>query len=402
VGLFCGRAVLTVWRSGIRKGVALTIRLKKRLWLTLGAFILAGAIVTAMPKPASLPTPDKVVSIIRAHFNVPETTKMSAEAFRDSPFPDYYQTTVTVDDGKQKKTTSVFATKDGRYLVLGNLVPLVGGSSQLAPQLRQIFKIPPDAQLTVEPSKSDFPEYSQVTATVTQGSKKQSRNFIVSKDERILVAGSLLPLGTSSERDVLRAIVTENQPSVGPVRAPVTIVEYADLQCPSCAHMHEFLEKQLLPKYGDKVRIVFKEFPLPMHDWSSMAAIANECAYQISPSTFFDFRTRIFASQSAINVTNVRDQMLSLGELAGVDRVKLAACIDSKASLPRVEKGRHEGQLLGVQSTPTFFVNGKILAGAAAPEAFFKMVDEALAASSPHAASRTPPPRPQKGEVAKQ
>jgi protein-disulfide isomerase len=381
----------------------LTIELKKCFGLMLGAFILAGAILKIMAKPASSPTPDKVVSFIRERFNFPETTKMSAETFRDSPFADYYQTTLTVDDGKQKKSSPVFASKDGRYLVLGNLFPLEGGSAQLAPQLRQIFKIPPDAQLTVEPAKSVFPEYSQVTATVTQGTRKQSQNFFVSKDEHVLVAGGLYGLSTSSsERDVLRTIVTESQPSVGPVRAPVTIVEYADLQCPSCARMHEFLEKQLLPKYGDKVRIVFKEFPLPMHDWSATAAIANECAYQISPSTFFDFRTRIFASQSAINVTNVRDQMLSLGEQAGLDRVKLAACIDSKASLPRVEKGRREGELLGVASTPTFFVNGKILAGAAAPEVFFKVVDEALAASSPHAASRTPPARPQKGEVAKQ
>ena len=380
----------------------MTTDLKKQLALTLGGFVLAGALVQAIPGPAALPTPDKVVSFIRERFSVPETTKMSAEAFRESPFPDYYQTTVTVDDGKQKKTQPVFATKDGRYLVLGNLFPLAGGSSQLVPQLRQIFKIPPDAQLTVAPSKSVFPEYSQVTTTVTQGGRKQSQNFFVSKDEHLLLAGGVYGLSTSSERDVLRTIVTESQPSVGPTLAPVTIVEYADLQCPSCAHMHDFLEKQLLPKYGDKVRIVFKEYPLPMHDWSSLAAIANECAYQISPSTFFDFRTRIFASQSAINVTNVRDQMLSLGEQAGVDRVKLAACIDSKASLPRVEKGLREGQLLGVSSTPTFFVNGKILAGAAAPEAFFKMVDEALASSSPHVASRTPPARPQKGEVAKQ
>jgi protein-disulfide isomerase len=385
-----------------RKGVVLIVKSKKHLGLILGTFIVAGVILKALPAAASLPTPDKVVSFIREHFTIPETTKMSAEPFRDSPFPDYYETTVTVDDGKQKKTQPVFASKDGRYLVLGNLVPLIGGSSQLAPQLRQIFKIPAEAQLTVEPSKSVFPEYSQVKATVTQGSRKQSQNFYLTKDEHLLVQGSLYPLSASSEREVLRAIVTDNQPSVGPVRAPVTIVEYADLQCPSCARMQEFLEKQLLPKYGDKVRIVFKEFPLPMHDWSSTAAIANECAYQISPSTFFDFRTRIFASQSAINVTNVRDQMLSLGEQAGVDRVKLAACIDSKASLPRVEKGMREGQLLGVASTPTFFVNGKILAGAAAPEAFFKMVDEALAASSPHAASHTPPARPQKSEVAKQ
>ena len=384
--------ILVLWD---RKGVALAIIVRKHLVLTLGAFIFAGAIVKATTQPASLPTPDKLVSFIRVRFNIPETTKMTAEAFTESPFPDYYQTMVTVDDGKQKKTTPAFATKDGRYLVLGRLVPLAKGSSQLEPQIRQDFKISPEAQLTVEPSKSVFPEYTQVTATVTQGGKKQSQNFFVSKDEHLLVEGGLYGLSVSSERDVLRAIVTENQPSVGPARAPVTIVEYADLQCPSCARMHEFLEKQLLPKYSGKVRIVFKEFPLPMHDWSSTAAIANECAFQISPSTFFDFRTRIFASQSAINVTNVRDQMLSLGELAGVDRVKLAACIDSKASQPRVEKGLREGQILGVQSTPTFFVNGKILAGAVPPEAFFKTVDEALASGTSLA-------QRQRGEVAKQ
>ncbi len=372
----------------------------------LGGCILisgAGLLVRAVPGAATIPTPDKLTTYIRQRFSIPEGTKMSADPFRDSPFPDYYQATVTVDDGKEKKAQLVYASKDGQYLVLGNLFPLTGGRSQLAQQLRQIFKLPATAQIAVAPSaKSVFPEYAQITATVTDGTKKQSQNFFLTKDERILVVGSLFPLSTSAERDVLRTIVTENQPSVGPAHASVTIVEYADLQCPSCARMHEFLEKQLLPKYGDKVRIVFKEFPLPMHDWSAVAAIANECAYQLNPATFFSFRSRIFASQSAINVTNVRDQMLSLGEQAGVDRVKLAACLDSKSSMARVEKGLHEGQLLGVSSTPTFFVNGKILAGATPPEAFFKAVDEALAAASPRAASRAPAPRTQKAEVAKQ
>lgn len=365
--------------------------------------MISGAVhltVKAAPVPGSAPTPDKVVTFIREHFSIPETTKMNADPFRDSPFPDYYQTMVTVDDGKQKKSQLVFATKDGRYLILGNMFPLTGGRSQLEPQLRSIFKLPPTAQLKVSPAKSAFPEYSEVAVTVTDGSKKQLQSFFLSKDERILLAG-LYSLGASTERDVLRTIVTENQPSVGPARAPVTIVEYADLECPSCARMHDFLEKQLLPKYGNKVRIIFKEFPLPIHNWSSTAAIANQCAYQISPSTFMNFRSRIFSNQSLINVTNVRDQMLSLGEQAGVDRVKLAACIDSKASLPRVEKGLREGQVLGVSSTPTFFVNGKILAGATTPEVFFKTVDEALAAASPKAASRVPHGQPNRTEVAK-
>jgi protein-disulfide isomerase len=384
----------------------LIAKFNKYLTLGVGYLFVLGAVrlaVKAAPVPASAPpTPDKVVSFIREHFSIPETTKMTAETFRDSPFPDYYQTTITVDDGKQKKTQPVFASKDGRYLVVGSLFP-VGGRAQLTTQMRDLFKIPAAAEMSLSPvAKSVFPDFSQFSVTVRQGANKpQTGNFFLSKDEHILVAGSLYALSASAERDVVRTIVTENQPSVGPVRAPVTIVEYADLQCPSCARMHEFLEKQLLPKYGNKVRIIFKEFPLPLHDWSSVAAIANECAYQINPSTFVTFRSRIFASQSVINVTNVRDQMLSLGEQAGVDRVKLAACIDSKSSLPRVEKGLHEGQLLGVSSTPTFFVNGRILAGAATPEAFFKTVDEALAAARPQAVSRVTHGRPQRTEVAK-
>jgi protein-disulfide isomerase len=375
----------------------LIAKFSRCLTLVLGAFVLLGARV-----PPSALASDKVVSFIREHFSIPETTKMTAEPFRDSPFSDYYQTTVTIDDGKQKKAQPVFASKDGRYLVLGGLFPL-GARGHLTEQIREVFKIPPAAEISLSPvTKSVFPEFSHLTVTVKQGANKpQSGNFFLSKDERLLVAGNVYRLSASGERDVVRTIVTENQPSVGPARAPVTIVEYADLQCPSCARMHEFLEKQVLPKYGDKVRIIFKEFPLPLHDWSSTAAIANECAYQINPSTFVNLRSRIFSSQSAINVTNVRDQMLSLGEQAGVDRVKLAACVDSKASLSRVEKGLREGQLLGVSSTPTFFVNGKILAGAAPPDVFFKTVDEALAAASSHAASREPPRRPQKTEVAK-
>jgi protein-disulfide isomerase len=380
----------------------LIAKLSKSVAPLLGGSVVLGAVWVALhaaPAPTSAPTPEKVVSFIRERFSIPQTTKMTADVFTESPFRDYFQTTVMIDDGKQKKTQPVFASKDGRYLVLGGLFPL-GGPGRLADKLRELFKLPPTAEISIKPAQSVFPEFSQVTVTVTQGGNKpQSRSFFLSKDEHTLIA-DLYPLSTSSERDVLRTIVTENQPSVGPSRAPVTIVEYADLQCPSCARMHEFLEKQLLPKYGGKVRIVFKEFPLPMHDWSSTAALANECAYQISPSTFFDFRSRIFGSQSAINVTNVRDQMLILGEQAGVDRVKLAACIDSKASLPRVEKGLHEGQLLGVSSTPTFFVNGRILAGAAAPDAFYKAVDDALAATGPHADSGVPRPR-SKAEVAK-
>jgi protein-disulfide isomerase len=173
-----------------------------------------------------------------------------------------------------------------------------------------------------------------------------------------------------------------NEPSQGSVSAPVTIVEFGDLQCPMCARLHDFLESDLLPKYGDKVRIVYKEFPLVMiHDWTLTASVACQCAYQINPGAYVPLRSMIYKNQASINAMNVRDLMLSYGEQAGLDRLRFAACIDSKATLPHVEADFKEGQAVGVSSTPTCFVNGKMVVGFTSPDAYYKMVDETLRAA---------------------
>jgi protein-disulfide isomerase len=159
-------------------------------------------------------------------------------------------------------------------------------------------------------------------------------------------------------------------------------VEYADLECPSCGRLHEFLEKELLPKYGDKIRVIFKEFPLvQIHDWSLTAAIANECVYEIKPEAFAPYRSLIFRNQSITNAANVRDDLLGYADQVGVDRVRLAGCLDSKASLPRVDEGSREGKHLDIRSTPTCFINGRIFVGFTSAEAYYKAVDAALKAA---------------------
>jgi len=95
---------------------------------------------------------------------------------------------------------------------------------------------------------------------------------------------------------------------------------------------------------------------------------------------FPGYRTLVFANQNAINASNVRERLLALGDDAGVDRSRLAACIDSKASLSRVEAARQEGEDLGVNKTPTTFVNGRIIVGLPSQATFDKIVDEALLA----------------------
>ena len=226
---------------------------------------------------------EKIISYVRERFGIPDTVKVTATPFQSSNFPGFLTSTITTDDGKEPKKTNIFLTDDRHYLIVGFLFALSADpKGEIVQHVREQFKVPEATSLTAGPfHNSGFPNFLATTVTVENGKQKQNLDFYITKDNRTLVLGSVLNLGLDLRREALRTIVTTNQPTQGPAHAPVTIVEYADLECPSCGRLHEFLEKQLLPKYGDKVRVIFKEFPLvQIHDWSLTAAIANECVYR--------------------------------------------------------------------------------------------------------------------------
>ncbi len=381
----------TAGPEGVR---ALKVR-RTHYLVNLGAFALvvgAAAMIAGTARSHARPavdapvSTDKVIQFIREQWGIPDTVKMTVGAFHSSAFPGFDESMVTMDDGKQApKTSPVYVTKGGHYLAMGGLLAL--GSdfpTDIVKDIRETFKVPPTTTLTPGPLvKSKYPDFNQTTVAVDDGKNKSTAVFCVTHDNKVaMLSDNLFDLNVNplARREKnLHTMVLHNQASVGPAHAPVTIVEYADLECPMCARFHAFLESQLLPRYGDKVRIVFKEFPLPMHDWSKVAAIANECAYQIAPSSFFTYRSMIFSHQAGINVANVRDDMLQYGEEVGIDRLKLAACMDTQASLPRVDEGKREGAAVGVNSTPTSFINGRMVVGMPPPEQYFALVDEALA-----------------------
>jgi len=325
---------------------------------------------------------------VREKFGVVSTVKLTMDPLEPSPHPDYYQTVVNIDDGKQPRKQALSIKKDGRLLLIGDLVPLNGDIDGAVSQaVRDAFKIPTSVKLSVtgalHPSK--YAGFLNATVTANDGvHPAQSQDFLVTDDKKYLnLGGAAYPLNVDPRRQALSVMTLKDQPTQGPAHAPVTIVEYADLECPSCAHMHEFLEDQLVPKYGDKVRVVFKEFPLvKIHQWAETAAIANECAYQIDPSKFVPYRTLIFKHQNDIdavqaNTSQVHDLLMSYGQQVGLDGAKLASCVDSQASKARVELGMQEGEQLSVASTPTFYINGKFQ-GAAPPDIFFQAVDDAM------------------------
>ena len=355
----CGVFVLAIWTPLLAKTQPVGVALQ-----------------TGIPAAVS---PANIIQYVRDRFEVPQTVTVDALPVHRSQFPHYYQTSVTLDDGKQRRVSDVFITDDARCFIAGNLFAMTGTTSaEIARCVRDAVKLPATAEVTVAPfTKTAIPGFLKSSVSVRDGTNVQTGELYITQDRRIGILGLVLPY----RRDFVEQLIdTRNQPSVGPANAPVTIVEYADLECPMCAYFQKFLESELLSHYAEKVRIVFKEFPITSHPWSTTAALANECAVQIDPSKFLNYRTLIFANQESISPTNLREQLLSLGEQAGLNRASLSSCLDAKASQGRIEASRNEAQTLGVNKTPTFFVNGRIVIGIRSAQSFYSIIDEALAA----------------------
>lgn len=336
----------------------------------------------------------KIIQYVRERFGIPDSVKLTITSFQNSEYKDFYKTEISVDDGKQKKSQPALITKDGHYMVLGEI--LVASATEqrnvaanrsatdkkIVAYVRTKFKVPEDVKLTVGPfHDSKFADFYETTIFGQKGGKKSETPAFLTKDGRYTVIGSVFNLSTDPRKEAEQTINLRDQPAIGPANAPVTIVEYADLECPTCAEMQKFIESQLLPKYGNKIRVVFKEFPLvTIHDWALQAAIANECVYQSNPADYFRYRSIVFESQSMINAANVRQLLLDFGQRIGVNQLKLSVCLDSKASLPRVEAGMEEGRKLSVMSTPTLFINGTPVVGLS-PDRIYAMIDQDLTAS---------------------
>lgn len=147
-------------------------------------------------------------------------------------------------------------------------------------------------------------------------------------------------------------ISTDDQPSKGSADALVTIVEFTDFQCPSCAQQHPVLE-QLVSEFGNRVRLVVRDFPLSQHADAPKAAEAAEAARE--QGKYWEYVAVLFRNQSALEVNKLKQYANELG----LDRARFDAALDSSKFAEKVERDVLDGQKLGVNGTPTFYINGK-------------------------------------------
>jgi protein-disulfide isomerase len=173
--------------------------------------------------------------------------------------------------------------------------------------------------------------------------------------------------------DAPRTPITINagEPTKGPATAPVTMVEYSEFQCPFCSRVGPTL-KQVLETYGDKVRLVFRDYPLPFHDKARPASEAAQCAH--SQGKFWEYHDKLFQNQQALDADNLKKYA---GEI-GLDTAAFNQCFDEGKFKSVVDANQAGGEALGIQGTPAFFINGRFLSGAVPFEAFQQIIDEEL------------------------
>lgn len=167
----------------------------------------------------------------------------------------------------------------------------------------------------------------------------------------------------------------DDDPVLGDKNAKVTIVEFSDYECPFCGRYFTQTYPQLKKDYVDtgKVKIVFRDYPLPFHQNAQKAAEAAECADD--QGKFWEMHNKLFSNQQKLDVASLKKYA---GELA-LDQAKFDDCLDSGKYASEVEKDMQDGSSYGVSGTPSFFVNGQLLVGAQPYSEFKKLIDAELA-----------------------
>jgi protein-disulfide isomerase len=173
---------------------------------------------------------------------------------------------------------------------------------------------------------------------------------------------------------IIRAqVAVDGAPFKGPAKAPVTIVEFTDFHCPFCKKFLATLA-QLEAQYGDKVKLVFRDFPIDqLHPAARKAHEAARCAND--QGKFWAYHDKLFATAPRSSIDNLK----TYAKEVGMDVAAFDKCLSSAKYQAAVQKDIDEGARLGVTGTPAFFINGRLLVGAAPLENFVRIIDDELA-----------------------
>jgi len=316
------------------------------------AAVLAASLVCALASAAEIDK-EALYKHIRKAFSIPPQVELELKDLKPSGMPGFQEGLLESRYQGRSQSQPLQISQDGRYYVLSGVYSLepskvpgllsakeedagVAGRVYFSPDAKR-FVIGQPYDMTVDP---DAPNRAKLRVSGVRGAR-------------------------------------------GSKNASVALVEFSDLECPYCRGAHLALEKDLVKAYGGKVRWIFKQFPLvTIHPWAYRAAIADACATKLKADAGWRVAQYFFENQPSINPGNVDAKAAEAAKSAGLDAGNFKSCYDKQGSKPQVDADVQEANSLGVDSTPTFFVNGHKVSGFMSFEAFKPYIDTALADAS--------------------
>jgi protein-disulfide isomerase len=187
--------------------------------------------------------------------------------------------------------------------------------------------------------------------------QQMSRFFVVPDGKQALV-GEIIPFG-ARPFDPAKQLLNKgiNGPERGPKNAPVTIVEFGDLQCPACKAAQPTIET--LVSAEPNARFVFQNFPLEMHNWAAKGAAYADCVGRASNDAFWKFISKTYETQSDITAENADEKLTAIADGVGLKGSEIAACATKPETKARVDASLALGKSVDVNGTPTLFINGR-------------------------------------------
>lgn len=241
-------------------------------------------------------------------------------------------------------------------------------------QVRSYYSIPSDVNIKVGAivASKELPGYDEVAVTIDQGNGRQKDyKFLVSHDRNTMLRLIKFDLSKDPYQELMNKIDLTGRPVRGNKNAKVVVVNYDDFECPYCARMHQLLFPEILKEYGDRVAFVYKDYPLAeIHPWAIHAAVDANCLAAQSPDAYWDFADDIHANKqqvdqekgSAARFDAVDRITLLQGQKHGLDAHKLQACVKAQNE-DAVRASMREADDIGVNATPTMFINGQKIDG---------------------------------------
>jgi protein-disulfide isomerase len=284
-----------------------------------------------------------------------------------------------------------------RTLVLGSLALLLTGAATgqgpapeaqksaldkttLEQYVRHLFVWGPTIEVSIgDPQPTDVPGLLSVQVRATAGAAIQEEAFLVSKDGRHVLRGTVYDIDRNPFHREIAKLDTQGAPALGTSGAPVVLVVFSDFQCGFCREEGKVLRENLIAAYPNQVRLYFKDFPLSqVHPWAKPAAVAGRCVYRQDRDAFWDYHDWVFAQQAEFTAGNLPAKVLDFAAGKNLDALQLNRCMAERETEAEVDRSIALARSLNVNSTPTIFLNGRKLAGQIAWPQLQQLIDHEI------------------------